>query len=133
MNTAIAIPDTDRTDTDHTEIRAANPVNVSENNQTGTPSYTGHGRNARRVRMILQHNIDQTDVFAIFGWNDLPSSIKETVRRDMEAYRDELLGLYSSCDQGVNNRRKRISYWVRAYLDGACSEKTARDVLASTL
>lgn len=90
------------------------------------------GKNTRRLMMILEQESDQTEVFALLGWDDLPQSLKEAVRLDMEAYRDELLGLYSSCDKGVKNRRKRVSYWIKAYREGICSEETALNALSET-
>ena len=85
--------------------------------------------NIRRLSLITESRIDESDVFALFGWNELPDSLKDAIRSDMEAYRDELLGLYSTCDNGVKNRRKSVSYWIRAYMDGICTEQTAQTAL----
>ncbi len=86
--------------------------------------------NIRRLSLITDGKISEADVFALFGWNDLPESLKNAIRLDMEAYRDELLGLYSTCDNGVKSRRKSVSYWVRAFRDGICSEQTATRALS---
>lgn len=88
------------------------------------------GRNARRIQMILMQEHETPDVFELFGWMDLPNSLKKVIQIDMEAYRDEILGLYSTCDIGVKNRRKRISYWIKAYKEGICSEETAVNMLS---
>ncbi len=85
--------------------------------------------NMQRLMLITGSEVRETDVFALFGWSDLPDSLRDAVRSDMEAYRDELLGLYSTCDNGVRNRRKSVSYWIRAYRDGICSEQTAVSAL----
>ena len=85
--------------------------------------------NIRRLAMISDPKFHETDVFDLMGWSDLPDSLKNVIRSDMEAYRDELLGLYSSCDPGVKSRRKSVSYWIRAYRDGICSEQTAENAL----
>ncbi len=90
------------------------------------------GKNAQRLKLIFEQHADNTDVFELIGWEGLPDSIKDTIKPDLEAYRSELLGLYSACGEGVKNRRKRVSYWVKAYRDGYCSEQTAADALAGT-
>ncbi len=89
--------------------------------------------NTRRLALITDQRIHETDIFALFGWNDLPDALRNVIRSDMEAYRDELLGLYSTCDAGVKNRRKSVSYWIRAYRQGTCSEQTAVDALSATI
>ncbi len=91
------------------------------------------GKNARRLEMILKYEPEQTDVFELFGWGDLPDSIKSAIRPDMESYRDELMGLYSTCEQGVRDRRKSVSYWVKAWRDGVCSEQTAAESLSASI
>lgn len=89
--------------------------------------------NSRRLALISDKRVRETDVFSLFGWHDLPDALRNVIRSDMEAYRDELLGLYSTCDAGVRNRRKSVSYWVRAYRDGICSEQTAISALGCTI
>ncbi len=102
--------------------------NTSKNLNSSEP-----GENTRRLSLITGNHIHDVDVFALFGWNDLPQSLKNAIRSDMEAYRDELLGLYSTCDGGVKSRRKSVSYWIRAYRDGICSEQTAAAALSATI
>ena len=94
-----------------------------------TERVTVPGRNTRRLKIITNDETNNVDVFTLIGWNDLPDTLKKVIRPDMEAYRDELLGLYSTRDEGVRSRRKRISYWVKAYRDGICSEETAAGML----
>jgi hypothetical protein len=89
--------------------------------------------NTRRLALISDQRIHEADVFSLFGWTDLPDALRSVIRSDMEAYRDELLGLYSTCDAGVRNRRKSVSYWIRAYRDGICSEQTAINALTCTI
>lgn len=91
------------------------------------------GKNTRRLKLIFEQEPELTDVFELFGWSELPDSIKNVIRSDMESYRDELLGLYSTCQQGVRDRRKSISYWVKAWRDGICSEYTAVQSLSATI
>ena len=69
------------------------------------------------------------DLFEIFGWSDLPFALKNVIVTDLAGYRDELLGLYSTRDQGVFNRRKSVAYWVHKYLTGCCSLETAIEML----
>ncbi len=89
--------------------------------------------NTRRLALMDDCRIHETDVFHLLGWNDLPDALQNVIRSDMEAYRDELLGLYSTCDNGVKNRRKSVSYWVRAYREGVCTEETAVRALSVTI
>jgi hypothetical protein len=96
--------------------------------QQPAPEVCAAGRNQRRLSLILEQ--ENTDVFELFGWSELPDSIKSVIRTDLEAYRDELLGLYSTCDPGVRDRRKSISYWVKAWKYGLCSEQTAASSLS---
>lgn len=71
----------------------------------------------------------ETGLFELFGWGDLPLALKNTVVTDLAGYRDELLGLYSTRDEGILNRRKSVAYWVNNYLSGTCSLETAVDML----
>lgn len=87
------------------------------------------GRNARRLRLIFEQEHDKADVFELFGWSDLPATLRSAIRSDLEAYRDELLGLYSSCNTAVHERRKRVSWWVNAYRNKLCTARTAVTML----
>ncbi|MDG5766531.1 hypothetical protein QA596_03555 [Balneolales bacterium ANBcel1] len=89
--------------------------------------------NTKRLKLIFGLQTEQADVFELFGWQGLPDGLKELIRADLNAYRDELLGLYSTCEPGVLNRRKRVSYWIRAYREGLCSEETAVESLSCSL
>lgn len=71
----------------------------------------------------------ETDLFELFGWSDLPFNLKNAIVTDLAGYRDELLGLYSTRDKGVLNRRKSVAYWVNNYLSGYCSLETALEML----
>lgn len=88
------------------------------------------GRNARRLRLIFEQEHDKADVFELFGWSDLPTTLRSAIRTDLEAYRDELLGLYSSCNAAVHERRKRVSWWVYAYRNSLCTAETALSMLS---
>lgn len=72
---------------------------------------------------------EETGLFELFGWGDLPFDLKNTIVTDLAGYRDELLGLYSTRDQGILNRRKSVAYWVNNYLSGCCSLETAVEML----
>jgi hypothetical protein len=102
----------------------AKKITLSDTRQTKP------GKNLRRINLILRPDTETTNVFELFGWNDLPEKLKEAVRTDLNAYRDELLGLYSTCDPAVLNRRKSVSYWIKAYRRGLCSEETAEQALS---
>ncbi|MEX0772436.1 MAG: hypothetical protein WEB89_04825 [Balneolales bacterium] len=71
----------------------------------------------------------ETDLFDLFGWGDLPLALKNTIVTDLAGYRDELLGLYSTRDKGILNRRKSIAYWINNYLSSTCSLETAIEML----
>ena len=114
------------------KMRTERENDTSQKMRTGQAIYPA-GKNASRLRLIFEENADQSDVFKLFGWDHLPESIKSAVRRDMEAYRDQLLGLYSPFDKGVAARRKSVSYWIKAFLEGTCSEQTVQLALARTL
>ena len=96
---------------------------------TGESAVRTEGSNARRLRLIFEQEHDQADVFELFGWNDLPTTLRSAIRSDIEAYRDELLGLYSSCNAAVHQRRKRVSWWIYAYRNNLCTAKTAVNML----
>ena len=123
MNTAYSHP------YQKTSQIAAVPVKQTDHSAADVQT----GKNSRRLSLILESNAQQVDVFDLIGWSYLPDSLKTAVRSDMESYRDELLGLYSTCDQQVRNRRKSVSYWIRAYRDGICSEQTAVQALSQAL
>ncbi|MEX0780943.1 MAG: hypothetical protein WD491_10870 [Balneolales bacterium] len=69
------------------------------------------------------------DLFELFGWSDLPFTLKNTIVTDLAGYRDELMGLYSTRDRGILNRRKSVAYWINNYLSGTCSLETAIEML----
>ncbi|MEX0681345.1 MAG: hypothetical protein WD097_08190 [Balneolales bacterium] len=69
------------------------------------------------------------ELFALMGWDNLPQEIRLSIAVDVIGYRDELSGLYSTCDPMVRNRRKSISFWVNNYLNGYCNADTAAKAL----
>ena len=64
-------------------------------------------------------------IFQLMGWEKLPYRLKYEIVPDVVAYYDELMGRYSTNDQGVINRRKRVQYWVENFLQGICTLETA--------
>ncbi|MEX0928714.1 MAG: hypothetical protein WD266_11560 [Balneolales bacterium] len=71
----------------------------------------------------------ETDLFDLFGWGQLPFDLKNAIVTDLAAYRDELLGLYSTRNTDILDRRKSVAYWVNNYLSGCCSLETAIEML----
>jgi len=69
------------------------------------------------------------EVYELMGWTAIPQELKMEIKEDIKAFREELLGNYSTCDPHVYRRRQRIDYWVRAYCEGLCSIKTAVNAL----
>lgn len=71
----------------------------------------------------------EEDLFELFGWSDLPFDLKNAIIVDLAGHREELLGLYSTTDPQVYERRKRVAYWVNCYREGICSLETALQAL----
>ena len=80
-------------------------------------------KEARQQHQQLQQ------MFELMGWGALPDLLKIEIKDDISAMVKELKGQYSSCDPHVNRRRRRVVYWVNAYIDGICSAKTAAEAL----
>lgn len=72
---------------------------------------------------------DVREVLALMGWGALPEELAIEIKEDIRAFRQELEGVYSSCDPFVQKRRQRVDYWVRLYLAGDCSLETAVSAL----
>ena len=77
------------------------------------------------VNVVSRQVADSNRLFELFGWESLPFELKNLIAGDLAGYRDELLGLYSTRDQGVLRRRNSVSYWVKMYMNGDCSLETA--------
>ncbi|MDI6400546.1 hypothetical protein QLX67_00935 [Balneolaceae bacterium ANBcel3] len=116
----------------NTAITYVHPPATSEVETCIPRSNEAMGTNKKRLSLIFSTAHDEVDVFELFGWEKLPSRLKEAVRTDLEAYRDEVLGLYSSRDAGVKKRRQRVVYWIKAFMDALCTEETAVDALRVT-
>ncbi|MGF1670354.1 MAG: hypothetical protein ACFCU6_07900 [Balneolaceae bacterium] len=65
------------------------------------------------------------EAFDLLGWGNVPDELKIEIKDDIQAYKDELEGKYSTCDPYVLQRRKSVKFWVDCYLDGICSLNTA--------
>lgn len=74
---------------------------------------------------VQQHD----DLFSLFGWEKLPFELKNVIASDLAAYRDEMLGLYSTRDPRVLNRRNSVIYWVKMFQNEECSLATAFEAL----
>ncbi len=70
------------------------------------------------------------EMFELLGWGLLPLELKYAIREDVKGVVDELKGRYASCDPFVEQRRKRVIYWVECYMDGVCSAETAVQALS---
>lgn len=70
------------------------------------------------------------EMFELLGWGLLPLELKYAIREDVKGVVDELNGCYASCDPFVEQRRKRVIYWVECYMDGVCSAETAVQALS---
>ncbi|MEX0593949.1 MAG: hypothetical protein WD115_04175 [Balneolaceae bacterium] len=68
-------------------------------------------------------------VLTLMGWEPLPDELVLEIKEDIRAFCRELEGRYASCDPFVIRRRHRVDYWVRQYLDGACTLETAVNAL----
>lgn len=68
-------------------------------------------------------------VLHLMGWEPLPDALILEIKEDIRAFCRELQGHYASCDPYVIRRRRRVDYWVRQYLEGACTLETAVQAL----
>ena len=83
----------------------------------------------RVLKEARQQHQQLQQMFELMGWGGLPDMLKMEIKDDISAMVEELKGQYSSCDPHVNRRRRRVVYWVNAYIDGICSAETAADAL----
>jgi len=84
----------------------------------------------RKVLAEAENEHRETEeVFELMGWAAMPQELKMEIKDDIQAFREELIGNYSTCDPYVYRRRQRIDYWVRAYSEGLCALKTAVNAL----
>jgi hypothetical protein len=82
-------------------------------------------RGSRRNPLLVETD----EIFALMGWTEIPEKLKLTIAIDMIGFRDEVAGLFSTCNSNVLNRRKSIYYWVNEYLQGNCSADAAVNAL----
>lgn len=82
-------------------------------------------KNYRRNTLLVETD----EIFSLMGWSALPDALKLTIAIDMIGFRDEIAGLFSTCNTHVMNRRKSIHYWVTEYLHGNCTAETAANAL----
>jgi hypothetical protein len=73
--------------------------------------------------------VESSEIFELMGWSDLPESIKLTIAIDMIGFRDEICGLFTTSDEKVLTRRKRIHYWVNSFQDGITTEQEVNEAL----
>ena len=83
----------------------------------------------KRVQRKHSLLVATEEIFMLMGWSQLPDVLKLTIAIDMMGFQDEIKGLFSTRDQNLLNRRKRIHYWVNNFLDGQCELNTAVDAL----
>lgn len=55
------------------------------------------------------------EMYQLFGWCDLPQSIKHAIDDDMVNFYDELYGRYTDTTPETKARKKRITYWIHFY------------------
>lgn len=72
-------------------------------------------------------------IFHLFGWQELPESIKNVIRPDLNAYQEEVNGNYSTNDPFVCQRRQSVRYWVEMYLGNMASEETVVKALSPSI
>ena len=83
----------------------------------------------KAYRDAEQENHKLHQMFELLGWGMLPLELKYAIREDVKGVVDELKGKYSTCDPFVQQRRKRVIYWVESYMSGICSAHTAVEAL----
>lgn len=83
----------------------------------------------RLLHEARQEDRDVREVLNLMGWGDLPEELVIEIKEDIRAFRQELEGVYSTCDPFVQKRRQRVDYWVRLFLAGDCRLETAVSAL----
>lgn len=76
---------------------------------------------------------EASDILALMGWSDIPSTLQRVIAVDVIGYRDELLGLYATSDPHVMARRNSVYWWVEAYRSGTCALDEAVSALRMTI
>ena len=69
------------------------------------------------------------EMFKLLGWDNLPEELKFAIEDDVKGYMDELHGRYSTNCALVQRRRESVDFWVKSFIDGICTLKTAVEAL----
>lgn len=76
---------------------------------------------------------EASEILSLMGWACIPDDLKRVIAVDLIGYRDELLGLYATCDPRVMARRNSVYWWVEAYRTGVCDLEEALRALRLTI
>lgn len=81
------------------------------------------------LKNVFRRHQDVEQILAVLGWQNLPQDVLIEIMDDLQGFADELSGRFSTLCPYVQNRRKRVIYWVDSVLNGICSSKTAAEAL----
>lgn len=111
-----------------------NAVTHSQNSVSHTHLSTPHPQNPvssttlhedNLLKHVTQRNQDVDQVLSLLGWGLLPNQVLIEILDDLNGYAEELKGGFSTICPYVQNRRKRVVYWVESLLNGICTSETA--------
>lgn len=81
------------------------------------------------LRDVSQRSQDVEQVLNLLGWSLLPNQVIIEILDDLSSYAEELKGGFSTICPYVQQRRKRVVYWVESLMNGICTAETAAQAL----
>lgn len=57
----------------------------------------------------------------LLGWTNLPVRAVSALEEDIRVYLEELMTVSSHCDADKAKRRRKIVFWIEAYLRNECT------------
>jgi len=78
---------------------------------------------------VYQRNQDIDQILSLMGWQQLPHEVLIEILDDLQGFAAELSGGFATICPYVQNRRKRVMFWVDSVLKGICSVSTAAQAL----
>ncbi|TNE74918.1 hypothetical protein EP331_00515 [bacterium] len=81
---------------------------------------------------LFENKVTQTasELLELFGWSDVSESVKSLLQNDMRAFANELLTPFTAIDAETKQRKQRISFWMKQFKAGYCTEATLCEMLA---
>lgn len=88
-----------------------------------------HSSAVHLLKDVFRRHQDVEQMLTLLGWQNLPQEVLIEIMDDLQGFADELSGRFSTLCPYVQNRRKRVIYWVDSVLNGICSTTTAAEAL----